>query len=125
MTRPALIAFLLYFFGGLLFGDWFPFSRFDMFADTANRREGAVPVFLIGERLVDPLSYRGFTGIDPDSLLPAGIPCSMEYRVHEAAAWMRDHTQRGSGSGEELVVAYDFVPSGERRVVARGTVWPD
>lgn len=123
MSRAALLGFVVYVVGGLFLGELYPWSRYDMFATTANRPVGAVPRFLVDDTSIMPEDYTGFIGIDTSRLLPVGVPCSMEPRVHEVAVWMARHPEKGTGAPLELVVAYDFYPSGRRVLLARGQVW--
>lgn len=46
MSPQALLFFGIYIAGSLLFGERFPFSRYDMYADVATRDRGAIPLFL-------------------------------------------------------------------------------
>jgi hypothetical protein len=130
-----MIAFVVYAAGSWILGEVYPFSRFDMYASSAGRSEGAVPVFLVEGREVDVTDYDLFSGIDPDALLPPDVPCSMEYVVRDAARWIASH--RKSETQPEgpvtITIAYRILSIDETdgastlrertRVVAEGRAW--
>jgi hypothetical protein len=93
-VRPlfwAFVAFATYVALSLTVGIHFPFSTYPLYADSGGRQAGAVPLFLADGRAVEVRDFVSFQGIDPDSILPAGIACSTEYRVEEARQWLRHH----------------------------------
>jgi hypothetical protein len=128
----AVVACAAYVVGSLALGERFLFSRYAMYADLEGRSEGAVPVFLSGDRPVDPSSFDAFEGIDPEALLPKGIPCSTEYVVAAAQRWIAGHpsTGRSASSAVPFKVGYEVlrIEGGalhERlEIVAEGRAWP-
>ena len=72
----------------------FPFSRYRMYASAARRRVGAVPFFRAGGVEVsinDILVLRDCSGIDPESIWPKNLPCSMEWQLIQFQLWLRGH----------------------------------
>ncbi len=130
VSRPALLAFVVYLLGGLVLGEVFPFSRFSMYADIARRDYGAVPVFLVGGDQGDPSRLSGFHHLDPDQFhSPPGLVSAMDYVVDDWAAIVRARPAAEPGP-LAVEVAYDLVRvrdggiQRQRVVVARGTAWP-
>jgi hypothetical protein len=132
VSRAAALAFALVLAAGLVLGEVFPFSRFDMYARAAGRREGAVPLVLADGREIEIERLRGFSAIDATTLLPAGIPCSMEYRVHEIERWIATHPAPRDGApgplhvwiGYRVLSLADGRVHERRVVVAEGRAWP-
>jgi len=102
-TPLALGAFTAYLALALLVGEVFPFSRFDMYAGIADRQEAAVPMARVGERWVSVFDYSCFDGPIPARDFRA-VPSSMNYRVFQDAAWVRDH--QGQGGDVTLEVGW-------------------
>lgn len=128
---------LAYFLGCLYFKETFPFSLYGMYAGTATRKEGAVPVFLADGEIDRVERYSDFAGIDPhkpEGIHPLGLPdCSLEWQVHEMRRWIREHmAPAGAARGPVRVqVAYRILSvdgsgrlSETLRVVAEGTASP-
>ena len=101
----ALLAFLAYGVLGILLGDVFPFSRYGLYASAPAREKGAVPVFLAEGREARIADFESFDGIETGAMYPEGYPCSLEWMVREAQAWVDDH--RGAGPGP-VPVAWGF-----------------
>lgn len=128
----AFFAFAAYLLFSLTLGIRFPFSTYPMYADSGGRTEGAVPLFLANGQAVNITDFVNFQGIDPDAILPAGIACSMHYRVEEARQWLRHHAApTGTAKGPIAIqIGYRIVRlDGNRpiawseRIVAQGTAW--
>ncbi len=132
MSRAAALAFVLVVVGGLVLGEVFPLSRFDMYARAAGRREGAVPFVLADGREIAIEDLSEFSALDAQALLPPGMPCSMEYRVHEMQSWILTHPAHAGTTPGPLRVQVGYrvlsIAGGrlhERRVlVAEGRAWP-
>jgi hypothetical protein len=133
-----MIAFLVYAAGSWILGEVYPFSRFDMYASSAGRSEGAVPVFLVDGKDIDITDYDLFTGIDPDlrTLLPPDVPCSMEYIVRDAARWIAEHraAPHQPDGPAKITIGYRILSIDDSagastlrermRIVAEGRAWP-
>lgn len=119
----ALVAYVVVLGGGAVFGEAFPFSRYAMYADLRGRHEGARLRVTVNGRPARLEDYRVVAGVDPDGVLPAGVPSSQEGVVRSTRDWLRTHEGVGTGTGEELVLAWELVPSGEVHEAARGRIW--
>jgi len=129
----ALAAALVYMVISLIIGDIFPFSKHSMYASTAMRDKGAVPLMLADNQPAEVDDYVRFTGIDPDRLYPPRLPCSLEWQIHEAGRWFRgNQAEEGSPPGP-VKISWGFVilrvqPDGSIqetwRPVQEGTAWP-
>jgi hypothetical protein len=132
-TRPdawALGSFAVFLAGGLVLGEVFPFSRYDMYADIAARDRGAVPVFRADGRTVEPTAFRAFHGLDPARFRsPEGVVCTMDYVVNERAAYVAARPADEPGP-VRIVVGFDRVRVEDGHVVHEllvtdeGTAWP-
>ena len=123
----APAAALAYIVISLVIGDVFPFSKYSMYASIGRRDHGAVlyvkadGVFVRVDELVD------FHGIDLDQVYPSGIPCSLEWQVHEAKRWLGNHKADAPGPvavemGFRLIwVAADGKITEKLRPTVRGT----
>lgn len=106
LTAPVFGA--LYFVVSRVVGDRFPFSRYAMYASTAMRSEGGVPSFRADGRDARIDDYVDFVGIDPDAIYPAGIPCSLEWRVREWQRWLRSHQSDVPGAAGPIAIEIGF-----------------
>ncbi len=122
-----------YFLLCLRLGERFPFSKYSMYAVTARRKAGAVPVFLADGRPAPIERYTAFSGIDPERISPPPSTCSLEWRVHELRRWLSSHrSEPGAAPGPvSVAVGYRLLALGpdgrlaERlKLVARGSAWP-
>lgn len=95
LTAPVVGA--VYFVVSRVVGDRFPFSRYAMYASTAMRLEGGVPLFRADGRDARIDDFVDFVGIDPAAIYPAGIPCSLEWRVREWQRWLSAHRSDVAG----------------------------
>ena len=71
--------------------DFFPFSRYAMYSSAVTRTVGAVPMFRVEGEAVAIGGYTDFSGFSPDTFYPPGIPCSLEWMVHEAQHYVEGH----------------------------------
>ena len=129
----APLAAVVYAAVSTLVGDRFPFSRYSMYASTAVRDHGAVPVFLADAEPAPIDAFDRFAGLDPDTLYPKGLACSLEWQVHEAKRWIRGHRAAFGEEPGPVKVAFGFVIlrvdaegrlSEELRLTGEGTAWP-
>lgn len=129
----ALAAALAYIVISLIVGDFFPFSKHSMYASTAMRDKGAVPLLLADNKPAEVDQFVRFQGIDPATLYPPGLPCSLEWQVHEAGRWFSNNLDAPGSPPGPVKVSWGFVilrvqPDGsiqERwRPVQEGTAWP-
>jgi hypothetical protein len=129
----ALAAALAYIVISLVIGDIFPFSRHSMYASTAMRDKGAVPLMLADDKPAELDDYHRFVGIDPDQLYPSQLPCSLEWQVHEASRWLRDKAAEPDSGPGPVKISWGFVilrvmddgTIQERwRPVQEGSAWP-
>jgi hypothetical protein len=68
VPRASLAGFGLWFLGGLVFDDVYPFSRVPMYASVATeglRDAAAIPLFRVAGAEADPQAYTDFVGDDP------------------------------------------------------------
>lgn len=128
----ALAAALAYIIISLIVGDFFPFSKHSMYASTAMRDKGAVPLLLADKQPAEVDHFVRFQGIDPKEMYPPRLPCSLEWQVREATRWVENNLDAGGEPGP-VQVSWGFVilrvqPDGsiqERwRPVQQGTAWP-
>jgi hypothetical protein len=87
----APLAALVYIGVSLLIGDWFPFSRYSMYASIGRRDHGATPYFKAAGEFVRIDLYGEFLGLELSGMYPQGTPCSLEWQVHEARRWIKQH----------------------------------
>jgi len=130
----ALAGFIAYFVISLVVGDRFPFSKHSMYASTAVRNEsGAVPLLLAAGKPAAVDRYERFQGLDPDNLYPDGLPCSLEWQIHEAGRWIRDKTAPAGDAPGPVKVEWGFVIVKARKdgrlterwfAIQEGTAWP-
>lgn len=130
----ALAAGAAYFIISLLVGDRFPFSKHSMNASTAVRKEaGAVPLLLADGKPAAVDDYDRFQGLDPDAMYPDGLPCSLEWQIHEAGRWIRDKTADSEDAPGPVKVEWGFVLVKARKdgrlterwhPLQEGTAWP-
>jgi len=130
----ALAGFIAYFVISLVVGDRFPFSKHSMYASTAVRNEsGAVPLLLAGGKPAAVDRYERFQGLDPDKLYPDGLPCSLEWQIHEAGRWIRDKAAPDGDAPGPVKVEWGFVIVKARKdgrlterwfALQEGTAWP-
>lgn len=87
----AVLGAALYFGVSLLVGDRFPFSRYSMYARTANRDNAAAPFFRAAGEDVRMDQYTDFSGLDPRRMRPEVGDCSVMWKVEEAMRWVERH----------------------------------
>ena len=104
----APLAALLYILISLAIGDWFPFSRYSMYASIGRRDHGAAPYFKANGEFVRIDHYGDFSGLDLEAMYPRGIPCSLEWQVHEARRWIQRHPAPAGQAEGEAVVPVEF-----------------
>ena len=77
--------------------------------------------------------YERFQGLDPDKLYPDGLPCSLEWQIHEAGRWIRDKTAPAGDAPGPVKVEWGFVIVKARKdgrlterwfALQEGTAWP-
>lgn len=128
----ALAAALFYIVGSLVLGDSYPFSKHSMYASTAMRDKGAVPLMLADKQPIEVDELERFQGIDPERLYPRGLPCSLEWQVHEAGRWIRNHLAAADAEPGPVKVSWGFVIvrvndqgkiTEKWRPVQEGTAW--
>ena len=95
----ALVTALVYGAVSLWVGDRFPFSRYSMYARLRGRTEGAVLVVRADGVEVDFDRVVAWRGIDPATMDPHGVPCSLHWVALEAQRWVGQHTV-GEEGGE-------------------------
>jgi hypothetical protein len=130
-ARAALIAFVLYLAGAFALGDRFPFSRYDMYAASARRDRGAVPLFLADGVPTEIHDWDRFAGLD-GTLVPDDLPTSLRHAIDEAERWIAQHrAPEGAPPGPvriqvavRLLSVDDGVLRESTRIVAEGTAWP-
>ncbi|MDP2307392.1 MAG: hypothetical protein Q8P18_15305 [Pseudomonadota bacterium] len=88
----AICAALVYGLVSWRVGERFPFSRYAMYADLEDRREGAVLVVHADGREVEFQDVTAWYGITPEAIEPFSVPCSLHWVVFEAQRWIRDRT---------------------------------
>ena len=87
----ALIAAVLYGLGCAIFGERFPFSKFNLYSDTTHRSMSAVAVFLADGSVADVWEYHRFVGLSPSEFLAADYPTGSQWVSLELARWIGDH----------------------------------
>lgn len=108
LSIAAWIGFIGYVVGCYCFGSRFPFYKLELYAGIANRRQSAVPLFLVDGEESDIWEYTRFSGIEPDAFLNDSIPTSVTWMVEEAARWVRSHwSEPGEAPGPHRV-AFGF-----------------
>lgn len=130
MRSPALLAFAIYFFGSLLIGEFFPFSRFSMYANISPHAQGAIPVFLANGVAAEARDFKAFYGLEPIKFrAPQGVACSLGYLVDERAAWVAQHPASTAGP-VQISVGFDQISlvEGEIKhdllITTTGSAWP-
>jgi|SRR6056300_46411 len=132
MSFIALTILIVYTIGCLLWGGYFPFYRFKLYAAAGNREKGAVPIFFCDEEEANIWEYEGFSGIDPEQFLAHHMPTSVTWMVEEAAQWVRDNQlEKGKAEGA-LSVSFGFLVlsvnddgsiNEEIHILERGRAW--
>jgi hypothetical protein len=79
--------------------DVYPFSRYAMYADLLGRDQGAVLVIRLAGREVAFHDVVDWYGIDPASLDPADVPCSLQWVALEAQRWVQRHSVATPAAG--------------------------
>ena len=128
----APLSGLVYFLVSLRVREFFPFSFYEMYSESANRNSGAVPFFLADGKEVPLGRYHRFKGIDPETLYPTGMPCSMEWKVTEAKRWIAAHPAAAGEPAGPVRVQWGFrilsidadgLLAENVHVVSVGTAW--
>lgn len=126
----ALLPFLLYLSGSLLFGEHFPFSRYDMYADIPRRDRGAIPIFLADGQPSEPTEFLSFYGISAENVrAPLGVACTMGYIVEERLARILAAPAERPGP-VRIQVGFDRVRLEEGKLIhdfwitGEGSAWP-
>jgi hypothetical protein len=99
---PAIIAAFVYGVGCAIFGERFPFSKFNLYSHTVQRRQSAVAVFLADGEPADVWAYTDFSGLSGQAFLDADFPTGLQWISFELARWVDDHSS-GSGPGPVAV----------------------
>ena len=130
----AAVAAALYGLVSLVIGNRFPFSKHAMYATTANRKgRGAVPLLWADHQVASIDRFDRIAGLDPDTLYPKGMPCSLEWQIHEAARWIRNHRAAPDSPPGPVKVVWGFVVvhvqddgtlTEEVVELQSGTAWP-
>lgn len=130
MRSPALLAFVMYFFGSLLVGEFFPFSRFSMYANISPQAQGAIPVFLANGVAAEARDFKAFYDLEPIKFYaPQGVACSLGYLVEERSAWVAQHPATAAGP-IQISVGFDQISlvEGEIKhdllITTTGSAWP-
>ena len=128
VIAPAV--FCLYLAGCFLFGNRFPFSKFELYAEAANRDAGAVPVFFADGHEAKIWEYTGFQGLDPSGFLPADIPTSLTWMVEEAQRWVQEHASAEEAGPVKVAFGFRVLRIGadnlieeEVRILQEGSAW--
>ena len=91
----ALVVAVMYGLGCVLFGERFPFSRFQLYSSTANRTMSAVAVFLVDNEPAPIWEYHRFSGFVSGEFLDPEYPTAVQWVSLEAARWVDEHTDDG------------------------------
>lgn len=104
----ALVACIVYVSISLLVGDFYPFSRYSMYARLTTRKEGAVLYVRAGDAFVSPDDLDAVAGLDVDKIDPQkhGFPTSQEWVTHEAMRWLRARATARIDDGVPVEVGY-------------------
>ena len=102
----ALLAALTYGLGCWLFGENFPFSRYELYSDSAKRESSAVIVFMVDGIPADVWDYHRFSGLSPESFLPDHISSGLEWVSHEMARWVAEHQESGASGPVQVSIGY-------------------
>lgn len=128
--RAALLAFVVWLTGGLLLGECWPFSRYSMYADIADREQGALPLFWANGQPAEPEQFSSFYGVDPSAFNgPEGIPTTFDYLTRPRAQWVSTHPAAHPGP-VRIEVGWELVkmgPHGLERspmILSTGSAWP-
>ena len=126
----ALSTALVYGFCCWIFGENFPFSRYELYSDSAKRQTSAVIVFLADGVPADVWEYERFSGLIPDEFLPKHISSGLEWFSHEMARWVKDHQEEGPPGPIQVSVGYRlFSIDGDHRlqedlvILQQGQAW--
>jgi hypothetical protein len=123
---------LVYFLVSSWIGDVFPFSKYAMYADSATRTHGAVPVFFADGKEARIDDYHRFVGIDTSRMYPRELQCSLEWRVNEMRRWFDNHAAEGGDAGtSDVEFGFRILKVDDRgqldeslKITATGTAWP-
>jgi hypothetical protein len=113
-TAIALVACLVYVLVSLAVGDFYPFSRYSMYARLTTRTEGAVLYVKAGEAFVAPDDLDAVCGLDVDAIDPRGVPTSQEWVSHEAMRWLRSRSVGAIEGGVPIEIGYRMLKVDER-----------
>jgi hypothetical protein len=127
----AALSAVLYYLGCRLIGEHFPFSRFNLYSNTAHREKSAAPVFFADGEAARIWDFERFSGFEPDDFLPARMPTGLSWVAHEAGRWVREHTAEGQAGPVEVAYGFRLFSVGddgkvreEIEILQRGTAWP-
>lgn len=132
MTDPltsalwASTAMVVYALISLRVGDWFPFSKYSMYAALSGRVTGAVLYVEADGQPANIVRLDQFSGIDPGHIDPKGHPCSQQWVVWETQRWVAEHLDPNAPGevdveiGFRLVTVEQFRLSETRVALARG-----
>ncbi len=108
MVWIAPVAALVYIVVSLAIGDWFPFSRYSMYASIGARDHGAAPYCKANGEFTTVDRLEHFGGFDVAHIYPQGIPCSLEWQVHEARRWIEAHMAPPDGGPGDVAMEFGF-----------------
>ena len=127
----ALLSFVLFYLGCRVIGEHFPFSNFNLYSDTARRKESAAPVFLADGEPAKIWNFVRFSGFNADEFLPDHIPTGLSWMAHEAGRWVAEHPAEGEEGPVEVAYGFRLFSLAEDgrvkeriKILQRGTAWP-
>lgn len=127
----AIAALLIYGLGCWVFGERFPFSRFELYSSSAKRDRSAVIVFLVDGQPGNVWEYHRFSGLSPDKFLPHDVPTGLQWLSHEMARWVKEHSEDGADGPAQVSVGYRIFSVSdtasikeELQVLQHGKAWP-
>ena len=128
----AFISCIVYAIGCRFIGEHFPFSKFNLYSDTSQRTNSAVPVFLADGEPANIWEFDRFSGFSADEFLPQDMPTGLTWMAHEAARWVREHPNEESELGpvkadygfRVFAVGEDGCIEEEIKVLQSGSAWP-
>jgi hypothetical protein len=94
--------------------DFFPFSRYPMYASAVTREAGAIPVFRADGEVIPIDEFTDFTGMDPALFYPPHTPCSLEWQIHEATRYVSKHLSDGEPGPVEVFWGFLYISVDEK-----------
>ena len=114
-----------------MFGDNFPFSKFQLYSSTANRKQSSVIVFLVDGKPADIWDYHRFSGLDPQGFSSKGMATGLTWLTYEMSRWVEEHLEEEADGPAKVSVGYRVFTVDESSsvqeelvVVQDGQAWP-